>query len=33
MQILTSLREHNFETEVGPGVYDIHSPRVIRSES
>ena len=28
LQILTSLREHNFETEVGPGVYDIHSPRV-----
>ena len=23
-----SLRENNFETEVGPGVYDIHSPRV-----
>lgn len=28
LQILDSLREHNFETEVGPGVYDIHSPRV-----
>lgn len=28
LQILTSLREHNFETEVGPGIYDIHSPRV-----
>ena len=28
MQILDSLREHHFETEVGPGVYDIHSPRV-----
>ena len=28
LQILTSLKEHNFETEVGPGVYDIHSPRV-----
>ncbi len=26
--ILDSLKEHNFETEVGPGVYDIHSPRV-----
>ena len=26
--ILDSLRENNFETEVGPGVYDIHSPRV-----
>lgn len=28
LQILDSLREHNFETEVGPGIYDIHSPRV-----
>ncbi|MBD5509747.1 MAG: 5-methyltetrahydropteroyltriglutamate--homocysteine S-methyltransferase [Lachnospiraceae bacterium] len=28
LQILDSLREHHFETEVGPGVYDIHSPRV-----
>lgn len=28
LQILDSLREHDFETEVGPGVYDIHSPRV-----
>ena len=26
--ILDSLRENNFETEVGPGVYDIHSTRV-----
>lgn len=26
--ILDSLQEHGFETEVGPGVYDIHSPRV-----
>ena len=26
--ILDSLRENNFETEVGPGVYDIHSPRI-----
>lgn len=26
--ILDSFRENNFETEVGPGVYDIHSPRV-----
>lgn len=26
--ILDSLREANFQTEVGPGVYDIHSPRV-----
>ncbi len=28
LQILDSLRENSFETEVGPGVYDIHSPRV-----
>lgn len=28
LQILDSLRENAFETEVGPGVYDIHSPRV-----
>ena len=28
LQILDALREHHFETEVGPGVYDIHSPRV-----
>ena len=26
--ILGSLRENHFRTEVGPGVYDIHSPRV-----
>ena len=26
--ILDALRENHFETEVGPGVYDIHSPRV-----
>lgn len=28
LQILDYLKEHNFETEVGPGVYDIHSPRI-----
>jgi 5-methyltetrahydropteroyltriglutamate--homocysteine methyltransferase len=28
LQILDSLRENSFRTEVGPGVYDIHSPRV-----
>lgn len=28
LQILDVLREKHFETEVGPGVYDIHSPRV-----
>ncbi len=27
-QILDALRDNNFKTEVGPGVYDIHSPRV-----
>ncbi|MCR4791835.1 MAG: 5-methyltetrahydropteroyltriglutamate--homocysteine S-methyltransferase [Lachnospiraceae bacterium] len=26
--ILDSLKENDFKTEVGPGVYDIHSPRV-----
>ena len=28
LQKLDSLKENHFETEVGPGVYDIHSPRV-----
>lgn len=28
LTILDSLSEHQFETEVGPGVYDIHSPRI-----
>ena len=28
LQILDALRENHFETEVGPGVYGIHSPRV-----
>lgn len=28
LTILDSLKSNNFETEVGPGVYDIHSPRV-----
>ena len=28
LQILDALRENHFEIEVGPGVYDIHSPRV-----
>lgn len=32
LQILDSLRENHFETEVGPGVYDIHSPRVPSEE-
>lgn len=26
--ILDSLKDNHFQTEVGPGVYDIHSPRV-----
>ncbi|MDD4372091.1 MAG: 5-methyltetrahydropteroyltriglutamate--homocysteine S-methyltransferase [Anaerostipes sp.] len=26
--ILDALKENNFKTQVGPGVYDIHSPRV-----
>ncbi len=26
--VLDSLREHNYDKDVGPGVYDIHSPRV-----
>lgn len=25
---MDSLKENHFETEIGPGVYDIHSPRV-----
>lgn len=32
LQILDSLKENNFKTEVGPGVYDIHSPRVPSEE-
>lgn len=28
LQILDALKANNFETEAGPGVYDIHSPRV-----
>ncbi len=28
LTILDFLKKNNFETEVGPGVYDIHSPRV-----
>jgi 5-methyltetrahydropteroyltriglutamate--homocysteine methyltransferase len=28
LTILDALLEHHFETEVGPGVYDIHSPRI-----
>ena len=32
LQILDSLAANHFETEVGPGVYDIHSPRVPSTE-
>ena len=32
LQILDSLKENNFKTEVGPGVYDIHSLRVPSEE-
>ncbi len=32
LQILTALKENHFKTEVGPGVYDIHSPRVPSAE-
>lgn len=28
LQILTALQKNHFRTEVGPGVYDIHSPRI-----
>lgn len=28
LEILDSLKANHFQTEVGPGVYDIHSPRV-----
>ena len=28
LSIIDKLKANNFETEVGPGVYDIHSPRV-----
>lgn len=28
LEIIDVLKQNNFQTEVGPGVYDIHSPRV-----
>ncbi len=28
LSIIDALKDNNFETEVGPGVYDIHSPRI-----
>ena len=30
--VLDSLKKNNFKTEVGPGVYDIHSPRIPSKE-
>lgn len=30
--LLDSLKKNNFKTEVGPGVYDIHSPRIPSKE-
>lgn len=30
--ILNALKENNFKTQVGPGVYDIHSPRIPSEE-
>lgn len=32
LTILDTLKDENFKTEVGPGVYDIHSPRVPSSD-
>ncbi|RLK62675.1 5-methyltetrahydropteroyltriglutamate--homocysteine S-methyltransferase [Atopobacter sp. AH10] len=32
LQILDSLQANHFQTQVGPGVYDIHSPRVPSQE-
>ena len=32
LEILDELKAKNFQTEVGPGVYDIHSPRVPNEE-
>ena len=32
LTIINALNENNFETEAGPGVYDIHSPRVPSQE-
>ena len=32
LKILSALKKANFKTEVGPGVYDIHSPRVPSTE-
>ncbi len=32
MQVLSALNEHGYELGVGPGVWDIHSPRVPKQE-
>ena len=32
LTILDVLKENNFRTEAGPGVYDIHSPRILSVE-
>ena len=32
LTIIDALKENDFETEAGPGVYDIHSPRVPKTE-
>ncbi|GAP00854.1 5-methyltetrahydropteroyltriglutamate--homocysteine S-methyltransferase [Fructobacillus fructosus] len=32
LSIIDELKKHHFETEVGPGVYDIHSPRIPSAE-
>ncbi len=32
MEMLTAFREHGYPNEIGPGVYDIHSPRVPSQE-
>ena len=31
MELLDAFREYNYPNQVGPGVYDIHSPRVIEA--
>lgn len=28
MELLTAFRDEKYPTEIGPGVYDIHSPRL-----
>jgi 5-methyltetrahydropteroyltriglutamate--homocysteine methyltransferase len=32
MELLEALRAHGYPNEIGPGVYDIHSPRVPSAE-